>query len=338
MVGVEVLDQLINHCVTWFEGLEREAATKEKRDSKDIELNTGEAYDWARRVLSKIDLSGATAQTIEDFTITLPRMFKERIKFGEGQNIPEKYYPYVGFYISALCAKIELKKYKLPTYDLKNELNFAIDYLFYKFEPKTEIPEVIIDGPIGDNCFREAQVVAYVRGPAGYRNARGFAKGLVKFMDTTGNNIAEFIQGGHIQLKVGGKNIGLGGRGGTIEAHTTGDNTGKLNDGASIFIYHSAGANLGESMKMGYIQVGTPDDDAKLIHENRNIAKLEQSENPDDRAKAAELRAGFRFDLGPDAGKDMKGGKIKLFKRYNGALPPPNKTGGIFETYDGEGF
>ncbi len=299
MAGGEVLDQIINRGVAWFEGLEREAGIKDHKEGKEVELNTGDAYEWAEKVLKGVDVSQATAQTIEDFMVALPRMFKDRIKFGEGHSISEKNYPAVGFYISALCAKIPLQRYLLPTHPLQTEMNFSINYLFYKFHPKN-IPEVDIDGPVGDNCFHYAQLVAYVRGPAGYRNGRGFAKGLIKFLETAGNNTAEEITGGHVQLKSGGKNIGLKARGGVIEADAAGDNLGKLNDGASIFVYQSAGANMGEGMTMGTIQ-----------------------------ARCAPMS---------DAGKDMKGGRIKLFTPYTGTLPPTGKTGGIIETYDGLPF
>ena len=119
-------------------------------------------------------------------------------------------------------------------------------------------------------------------------------------MDETGNHTAEEITGGHIQLKTGGKRIGLKAKGGVIEADSTLDYLGQFNDGASIFVYQQTGANLGEGMTLGTIQA--------------------------------------RCTPGLDAGKDMKGGRIKLFAPYEGSLPPVGKTGGIFETHDGQVF
>jgi hypothetical protein len=287
MVGERLVEKLDTLLVEWSELINERAIT----EGDSAKYSPEKVHKIARRLFEKVSLAEASQGTIDNFMAGLPRALKSAGD-ASGGEFSQTDYPIVGIFISALCARLPINAYVIPTEAFSRKMGVGIDYLFYRFPNMNH--DVVIEGPIGDNCFYQARVQAEVRGTSGYRAARGFIDGNLKFVEV-GDNAAEGIESGNVSIVRGRNNIAKSGKGGTVVVDHAGDNLGATNRGTSVVVKFGAGANVGKGMKHGYIQVQCP--------------------------------------FGPGLGTNMENGWIVLMAPCENYDPnPPGKTGGRIVT------
>lgn len=247
MAGKRLLDGVNRKFITWCTELGDRA--KPDDPAAEHKYDESKAYRFALELLPKDMLAEATADTIENFMLGLPSTIEDRVKDAIG--LSDEDYPLIGLYVSALCTRLPITEYKVPTGPLFEKMGVSLDHLFYEFPNISH--NVVVDGPVGNSCFLRAKIYAEVTGKAGNKNAVSFKDGRVKFA-SAGYNTAEAIEGGDISIKISGKNTALNGKGGTVKVDFAGDNLGRENRGTSIFGIARIGKNMGYGMVSGVIR------------------------------------------------------------------------------------
>lgn len=249
-MGNNALDDEINkRFIDWMIDLDERV---EKSDKFKHGYVFKKLYNYSH-VFTRKELANSDEDTVKRFLQNLPDLLAKPVEKSTGGRFPKSKYPVLGMYVSNLCKAMPHQRYFIPTAEVYEELKLKLDFLFYDFRPSGTV-EVSIDGPVGDYCFNRARVEAVVKGDAGNFNAKDFLGGYVKFTGETGNNTAEGIINGDIEIYRGGDNIALEGNGGHVKVIFAGDNLAKYNSGASVEVWGAVGENLAYKMQHGVVR------------------------------------------------------------------------------------